>query len=400
MLACKRNIMTRLIVGERMTQVPVGVGIIGANPERGWAARAHVPAIQAGGEFRLVAVATTRAESAALARERFGADHAFTDAASLAGHPDVELVVVAVKVPAHVELVSAALRAGKHVWCEWPLTRTAAEAEALSAAAETAGVHHVAGLQARFSPAVAKARAMLTGGRLGTVLSANLYSARAKGNTREVPAWTAYTYDANDRAGLIEVLGGHALDLIQFLVGPVRQLAARTVIRSPAHVVTETGAAIRVTAADHLLATVELDSGAVVSIHLHDAEAAIPRTRLEIMGTQGDLALVSAAETDPWVAQLQVGELNLYHAHPGQPAWQLVPLDDHHFDHLPTDARNVGRLYHQLAADLRDETRHAPDFTAAHRLHQLIELARPSTAASALPSPSATSWLAQNPIIE
>jgi predicted dehydrogenase len=382
MLAYNRNIVTRLIVEERMTQVPVGVGIIGANPERGWAARAHVPAIRACGEFRLVAVATTRAESAGLARERFGADHAFTDAASLAGHPDVELVVVTVKVPAHVELVSAALRAGKHVWCDWPLTRTAAEAEALSAAAETAGVHHVTGLQARFSPAVARARTMLTGGRLGTVLSASLYSARAKGNTREVSAWTAYTYDANDRAGLIEVLGGHALDLIQYLVGPVRQLTARTVIRSPAHVVMETGEAIRVTAADHLLASAELDSGAVVSIHLHDAEAAIPRTRLEIMGTQGDLALVSTAETDPWAAQLQVGELNLYHAHPGQPAWQLVPLDDDHFDHLPRDARNVARLYHQLAADLRDETRRAPDFATAHRLHQLIELARPSTASS------------------
>jgi predicted dehydrogenase len=63
--------MTRLIEEERMTQLPVGVGIVGANPERGWAARAHVPAIHASGEFRLVAVATTRAESAALARERF-----------------------------------------------------------------------------------------------------------------------------------------------------------------------------------------------------------------------------------------------------------------------------------------------------------------------------------------
>jgi len=383
--------MTRFILEERMTQLPVGVGIIGANPERGWAVRAHVPAIQACGEFRLVAVATTRAPSAAAARERFGADHAFTDAASLAGHPDVELVVVTVKVPAHVELVSAAIRAGKHVWCEWPLTRTAAEAGALSAAAEAAGVHHVAGLQARFSPAVAKARAILSGGGLGTVLSASLYSARAKGNTREVPAWTAYTYDADDRAGLIEVLGGHALDLIRHLVGPVRQLTARTAIRSPGHVVMETGETIRVTAADHLLATAELDSGAVVSIHLHDAEAAIPRTRLEIMGTQGDLALVSAAETDPWAAQLQVGELNLYRAHPGRPTWQLVPLDGDQFDSLPTDARNVARLYHQLAADLRDGTRQAPDFAAAHRLHQLIELARPGSAESAPPSPSAAS---------
>jgi predicted dehydrogenase len=103
----------------------LGVGIIGANPERGWASRAHVPAIQASPAFRLAAVATTRAHSARQARELFGADHAFTDAASIAQDPDVDVVVATVKVPAHVELVRTALEAGKHVYCEWPLTRTA-----------------------------------------------------------------------------------------------------------------------------------------------------------------------------------------------------------------------------------------------------------------------------------
>jgi predicted dehydrogenase len=117
----------------------IGVGILGANPERGWAARSHIPAINASPHFALAAVATTRAETANAARDRFGARHAFTDALSLARHPDVDLVVVTVKVPAHAELVRAALDAGKHVYCEWPLTRTAAEARALQAAAETAG---------------------------------------------------------------------------------------------------------------------------------------------------------------------------------------------------------------------------------------------------------------------
>lgn len=351
----------------------VGIGIIGANAERGWAARSHVPAIQASDEFRLTAVATTRAESAALAQERFGADHAFTDAKTLVAHPDVELVVVAVKVPAHVELVTAALKAGKHVWCEWPLAESAAAAESLRADASSLGVHHVVGLQARFSSAVAKARIMLAEHRLGTVLSANLYSARAKGNTRGVPGWTAYTYDAHDRAGLVEVMGGHALDLIQFLLGPVRQLTATTAIRRSEHMVAETGNPIDVSAADHLLATSVVDGGAVIAIHLHDGEAVLPRTRMEIMGTQGDLALVSAPTTDPWAAQLQIGELNLYHASPGQPSWQPVPVEPDQFHHLPVEARNVSRLYHELASDLRQDTRHAPDFNVAYRLHRLIE---------------------------
>src|SRR4051812_23646545 len=89
----------------------IGVGVIGANPDRGWAARAHLPSIAASREFALTAVATTRRDSAEAARRRFGARHAFTDPGALVAHPDVDLVVVTVKVPVHVELVTAALDA-------------------------------------------------------------------------------------------------------------------------------------------------------------------------------------------------------------------------------------------------------------------------------------------------
>jgi predicted dehydrogenase len=356
-----------------MPDHPIGVGIIGANPERGWAARAHVPAILASPAFRLAAVATTRAESARQARERFGAAHAFTDAASLAGHADVDLVVVTVKVRAHVELVNAALDAGKHVYCEWPLTRTASEAAMLSAKAEATGVHAVVGLQGRFAPAAVGARALLAEGRIGTVRSVNLYGARGRGHAREVPAWTAYTYDAEDHAGLVDVLGGHAFDLIQYLLGPMKQVSARTARLTSEHVVAETGEHVRVTAADHLLAVAELEGGAVVSIHLHDTEAALPRTRLEIMGSTGDLALVSSPEPDPWAAQLQIGRLDLHRAVAGDSTWQAVPPQPDDLDALPIQSRNVARLYRQLGEDLVTGEYRAPGFQTARKLHELLE---------------------------
>ncbi len=347
---------------------PIGVGILGANPDRGWAARAHIPAIAASPSFSLAAVATTRSSSAEEARTRFGARHAFTDARSLAEHPDVDLVVVTVKVPAHVELVTAALEAGKHVYCEWPLTTTADEAAALAAAGERAGVHTAVGLQARFSPTVRRAREMV--GEIGEVLSATVYSSRGKGNTRDVPGWTAYTYDRRSGAGLVEVLGGHTLDLVRYLLGPIRELTARTAIRNGSHRVAETGEPIDVTAPDHFLAHAELDGGAVVSVHLHDGEAAIPRTRIEIAGTEGNLALTSAPETDPWAAQLQIGGLELRLSRPGSPEWTVVPVCDP--SELPVQAANVGRVYDHLAADLRDGTHAVPDFATARRLHELL----------------------------
>ncbi|MCG3753847.1 Gfo/Idh/MocA family protein [Amycolatopsis sp. Poz14] len=347
---------------------PIGVGILGANPDRGWAARAHIPAIAASPSFSLAAVATTRTSSAEEARARFGARHAFTDARSLAEHPDVDLVVVTVKVPAHVELVTAALEAGKHVYCEWPLATTADEAAALAAAGERAGVHTAVGLQARFSPTVRRAREMV--GEIGEVQSATVYSSRSKGNTRDVPGWTAYTYDRGSGAGLVEVLGGHTLGLVQYLLGPIRELTARTAIRNGSHRVAETGEPIDVTAPDHFLAHAELDGGAVVSVHLHDGEATMPRTRIEIAGTEGNLALTSAPETDPWAAQLQIGGLELRLFRPGSPEWTVVPVRDP--SELPVQAANVGRVYDHLAADLRDGTHTVPDFATARRLHELL----------------------------
>ncbi|WP_027927568.1 Gfo/Idh/MocA family protein [Amycolatopsis benzoatilytica] len=350
----------------------IGVGIVGANPERGWASRAHVPAVAALPEFELAAVATTRADSAEAARTRFGARHAFTDARSLAEHPEVDLVVVTVKVPAHVELVTAALAAGKHVYCEWPLAVTAPEATALAEAAERAGTRVVVGLQARFSPAVRRAREMIASGRLGTVQSATVYSSRSKGASREVPAWTAYTYDLGSGAGLVEVLGGHALDLVQHLLGPIRELTARTAIRSSDHRSAETGEPIPVTAPDHFLAHAQLQSGAVVSVHLHDGEVSQPRTRIEIAGTEGNLALTSAPEDNPWAAQLQIGRLDLRWSRPGSPEWTPVATGP---ERVPGEAANVAGLYWQWARDLREGTRVAPDFRTAARLHELLSRA-------------------------
>lgn len=358
---------------ERESSGPIGVGVVGANPDRGWAARAHIPAIAASPRFALAAVATTREASAAAARARFGARHAFTDARELAAHPGVDLVVVTVKVPAHAELVGAALEAGKHVYCEWPLGRTAAEAAALAETARRAGVHAVAGLQARFGPAVRQARALIAAGRLGTVRSATVFSARAKGNQRDVPAWTAYTYDRTSGAGLVDVVGGHALDLVQYLLSPIRDLSARTAVRTPEHRVSETGETLVVTAPDHLLADAELDDGTVVSIQLHDGEAALPRTRIEISGTEGDLLLASAPVDDPWAAQLQISTLDLYEARPDRPGWVPIRPPADTASGLPVQAANVARLYERLATDLTHGTRTTPGFAEAQRLHELLE---------------------------
>ena len=117
----------------------IGVGIVGANVRYGWGTRAHLPALAALPEFEVVAVATTRMETALETAEQHAIPNAFDNAQALAEHPDVELVLVCVRVPGHHELTSAALRAGKHVFTEWPLGANTAEARELLGLAESAG---------------------------------------------------------------------------------------------------------------------------------------------------------------------------------------------------------------------------------------------------------------------
>ncbi|MEV0599285.1 Gfo/Idh/MocA family oxidoreductase [Streptomyces sp. NPDC050315] len=359
----------------------IRVGIVGANPDRSWAARAHVPALQALPEYEITAVGTTRAESARSAAREFGAAHAFTDAAELARHPDVDLVAVTVKVPAHAEPVRAALAAGKHVYCEWPLARTTAEAAELTAAAEAAGVHHTVGLQARLSPALRHARELIESGRIGRVVSASVHATRGKGAGRRVPAWGAYTLDRSNGAGTLEVAGGHTLDALQYLLGDIEDLSATLSVQHPVAVVAETGAEVAATSPDHLLLHATLTGGASASVHLHDARSSNAGTRIDISGTDGDLALVSAGPYAP--AGIQIGDLRLWGAAAGEHTWQEIPVPG--AQDIPgladeTEGANVARQYARLAADLRSGTRGGTDFAAGLRLHRLLDAVRRSAA--------------------
>src|ERR1700722_8254929 len=123
----------------------VGVGIIGAS-EQSWAAAAHVPAIKGSQEFELRGIATTRRDSAASAARAFGVASWFADYRDLLSRPDIDLVVVAVKVPEHHELVAAAIATGKMVFCECPLSIVQDAAGDLMDRANAAGVRTAIGL--------------------------------------------------------------------------------------------------------------------------------------------------------------------------------------------------------------------------------------------------------------
>src|SRR6266566_5225868 len=132
----------------------LGVGIIGVSPVRGWATTAHIPALRALPTYEIAALSAHSAESARAAGQMFGVSAVFSDHEQLVTQPEVDVVAVTVKVPHHRELVSAALAAGKAVYCEWPLGRDLDDARAMAARAAERVLRTVVGLQARQAPAI------------------------------------------------------------------------------------------------------------------------------------------------------------------------------------------------------------------------------------------------------
>src|SRR2546429_3759471 len=150
----------------------IRVGIIGANPDRGWAAQAHIPALTSlSDDVEIPALSTTRRESADAASKLFDVSAAFDNHQELVNSPAVDVVAVTVKVPYHLELATAALEAGKAVYCEWPLGNGLNEAETLAALAQNQSVLAVAGLQGPPAPPVADAHDLVEPGYVREGLS-------------------------------------------------------------------------------------------------------------------------------------------------------------------------------------------------------------------------------------
>src|SRR6266508_1569567 len=194
---------------ESMPESTLGVGIIGVSPSRGWAATAHIPALRALPTYEIRALSGHSAESARAAGEVFGVSAVFSDPKQLVSQPDIDVVAVTVKVPHHRELVSAALAAGKAVYCEWPLGRDLDDARAMAAFAAKQGVRTVVGLQARQAPAIEFVQGLLRDGYVGEVLSTTMVGLSVPGHVIGQP--NAYMLDKTNGANVLTIAGGHKI---------------------------------------------------------------------------------------------------------------------------------------------------------------------------------------------
>jgi predicted dehydrogenase len=369
---------------EEVTEGKIRVGLLGANPNKGWGTSVHVPAIAALPGFTLQAVGTTRLETARESAELFGAKLAFDDARQLTEHPEVDLVAITVKAPEHHRLAMLALAAGKHVYCEWPLAANTAQAKEMRDLAARNGVQAIVGLQARAAPAILHARNLIRDGYVGRVTAVRMACALPGGGGRR-SADGLYVIDKANGASTLAIQGGHAIDALCFITGGFAGFSAVVSNQFSSVEVIETGEIRAKDAPDQILLSGHLTNGAVASVIINGGAVAGHGIEIRVFGTAGTLAIFADGSLN-----FQMSELALTGAR--LPERKLEPLA------IPADLDstyigrnlefrqpypgvdvprativNVTNRYERIGKAILQDAPLDPDFATGAELHALLD---------------------------
>jgi predicted dehydrogenase len=298
------------------------IGVIGAS----YAAATHLPAyaaLAADGVAEVVAVATSRRETADAAARRFGVPTAHVGFEALCADPDVDLVDVVTRPSRHRPMAEAALAAGKHVLVEAPLAATVADGEALEAAADKANRSGVVDLQSRFWPGLAELHRLVHDGYLGRVQNIVATAFYPTFTQQVAVAASGWCADATTGASTLRVHGLHTTDLIRWIFGELADVRGATATR--AETWPGPDGPIPATSADSAAYTALIDSGpgagAVCSLHTSWVAQFGSGWHLTAYGSDGTLVASADGHTGHFPIRLDG-------ARSGDPALQTLVTPD------------------------------------------------------------------------
>ncbi len=270
----------------------VGIGLIGS----GFMGRAHAHAFgAAAGLFNLPAVPVKAIIADAtedLARRNaraLGFARATADWRALVADPEVDIVAIAAPNALHEPMALAAIAAGKTVYCEKPLSTTAASARIMTEAAEAAGVVTSVGFNFLRNPMIRLAKEILDAGEIGAVTG--FRGRHAENYMADPDAPHSFRTDPEGGGALADI-GSHIISLGRYLLGPIARVAGQCRTLHADRPVRAGSAERRpVTVDDMTHALIEFESGVCGSFEAN--WAATGRTMdlsFEISGTKGALA--------------------------------------------------------------------------------------------------------------
>jgi UDP-N-acetyl-2-amino-2-deoxyglucuronate dehydrogenase len=255
--------------------VALGIGIIGL----GAISDFHARAAQAISEKTLVACCSRNAEKAKAFADRYHC-RAYTSTDEFLRHPGLDIVSVTTAAGHHLEPALAAIDAGKHVIIEKPFEVTAERCLRIIERAERKGVLTAGIFQSRFSEVAQLIKKHVDGGRLGCATLGDAYVKWIRGDDyfRKTPGRGTWAYDGG---GALMNQGIHAVDLLQWIMGPVQSLQAYTATIAHAGVEVE----------DNAVAALRFKNGAFGVIEASTSVYPGFLKRIEVSGTNGTAIL-------------------------------------------------------------------------------------------------------------
>jgi predicted dehydrogenase len=258
----------------------------------------------------LVAIAGRDEAAVGEAARRYGFAGHVTDWHDLVGDERIGLFDNAGPNHLHAEPTIAAAEAGKHVICEKPLGRDAAESYDTWQRVEAAGVKHMCAFNYRFVPAVRLARELIASGALGEIRHFRAAYLQEWGQA-EIAAWRFDKSQAG--SGALGDLGAHVVDLARYLVGEIAEVSAQTATFWPGREVD-----------DAVEAAVRFDSGAVGTIEAtRFATGRKNSFRWEVNGSEGSLAFDLERLNELQHSEGNRGFRDILVSEPEHPFWQF-----------------------------------------------------------------------------
>jgi inositol 2-dehydrogenase len=263
------------------TAMTIRIGLIGAG--RMGATFAH-HLINSIAEADLIAIADAHGKTAGEVAARYGVESTYNDYYRLLERPDIDAVVIASPTNTHAEIIQAAARAGKHIFCEKPLALTMEDCDAAIAAVKAAGINLQLGFMRRFDAGYVAAKRKIEEGLIGKPVMFK--------STGRDPKRTSLEFARRENSGgLIADMAAHDFDLGRWLMGSEVQ-----------RVYSEGGCLVYpelqdVGDIDNAVVNLRFASGAIGNVDVSRNAVYGYDIRTEVLGSEGGLMISKIRQT-------------------------------------------------------------------------------------------------------
>jgi predicted dehydrogenase len=280
------------------------VGIMSAN----WGAFAHLPAWRSVPGVEVVAICTSRRETAEAAAKRCGIESPFWDAQAMAAHPDIDILDCGTRPIVRDPVVASALRNGKHVYDAIPFATNIDRARELRDTWKASRKVGVVDAFCEWLPAHRLVKEMLDEGFLGQPFGGTCMFHLSLFNNPNPRFPYNWFWQAGLGVSALRNLGSHALHLLIFLFGGIQELVAHDgqLLREWRF---PDGSAIKPETNDFASLLLRFHSGLVIQLQVSWSSTVAPGWSVEAFGSKGRFAVTAPSFPTSRDSTLHAGTL-------------------------------------------------------------------------------------------